>query len=240
MASEPEQAKAQVPDNAFSTPEGELPEHYAAIGRLIVCFAGIERALVEILREIIGVSYETAHALTGEMRARDAIQMFVRVLDARRRDALIANPETGSPITIEELAALLENLQRGDPLPQLKEKAQPPNRAVMRQLFNEIERLNKVRDDIAHRHMLVRGREMSFSNARTARTPERLSFTRYSIDDLNDMARYAEKLTERVDLLLQPPSALEEEVRRDPTLLEIPAQLQPPDKPRQNRRVRRR
>jgi hypothetical protein len=232
--------KPTVFDDAFHTPKGRLPHHYAAIGRLIVHFANIERALAEIVREVIGVSYETGNALTGEMRARDSMQMFVRVLDARRRDEFIANPETGVPLTIEEFPPLLEAIQKGVPPPNLKEKAKPPNRVVMRQLFSEIKCLNEIRDDIAHRHMLVRRREMSFSNWTTARTPDRLSFTNYSIDELNEMALYAEKLTKRLRLLLQPASVFEDELALDPTLLEIPPRLQPLDKRRQSRQERRR
>jgi hypothetical protein len=227
--------------NVFIAPRGKLPHHYAAIGRLIVGFSAIERSLAEALREIIGVPEETGRALTGEMHAGDTIKTFVRVLDARRRDEIITNPERGVPITAEQLAAISEAIRSGRSLPEfVRSDGRPPNRSTMRQLFSEIERLNKVRDDVAHRHMLVRRREMSFSNWRTFRTPNRLSFNTYSIEELNEMADYAANLVKRVSLLLQPPSALQRELTRNPTLLEIPSRLRPPDKSRETRQERRR
>jgi hypothetical protein len=229
----------QISDNIFVPPEGELPEHYAAIGRLIIRFADIERALAASLRELVGATHEVGNALLGEMRAKDAIRMFVRVLDARRRDEMIASPDTGIPFTMEELPVLLASIRKGDLPPNLGTKARLPSRVARQTLFVEIERLNDVRDDIAHRQMFVHGREMTFSNLQTARTPDRAHAEIYSIDDLNDMSSYAEKLAKRVRLLLHPPSAVEAELARDPTLLEIPARLRPPGKPHQSRRERR-
>jgi hypothetical protein len=61
----------------FSEPSGDLPDHYASIGRLITGFSNIERALNEVIRAVIGqearagLTEQMSRALVGEMRASD-------------------------------------------------------------------------------------------------------------------------------------------------------------------------
>jgi hypothetical protein len=186
----------------FDEPTGDLPEHYAAIGRLITSFSNIERALNDVLRTVVNLSQEMGRAVTGEMRAADLIAALRRVVKARELDAITAQREV------------------------------PPNPDAMDPLFTEIGNLKVIRDHIAHHRFLVRERELLFINMDTARNTTAVQFNRYSVEELNEMAEYAGRLASRVYLLrgaLMLETAVAR-MTRDPTLLEIPARLRSKDR----------
>jgi hypothetical protein len=64
-------------------------------------------------------------------------------------------------------------------------------------LHQDINRLKEIRDDLAHKVWAVRGNEMSFSNAHVSRYLREADFEIYTIDELNELARYAPHLSER-------------------------------------------
>jgi hypothetical protein len=202
----------------FDEAKGELPEHYASIGRLITALSNIERALNAVLRSVIGqhvgagLSEEMSRALTGEMRAGELITHLRRLLEARERDAAIAGA------------------------------ARPPKPDAMEPLFKEIQDLKLVRDRVAHHRFFVRERAMIFTNADTARSTPAAQFNLYSVEELNEMAEYAGRLTARLYLLrgalfLDSAGAA---MTRDPALLEIPARLRIANRSRPTRRERQR
>jgi hypothetical protein len=198
--------------NTFVTPKEDLPEHYAAVGRVIIGFSNIERALNETLRFIINVSEEVSRAVTGEMRAVDLISAIRRVVRARERDAIISGA------------------------------AKPPNPPAMEPLFVEIHNLKLVRDHIAHHRFFVFEREMIFTNTDTARSSIDAQFNHYTVDDLNEMAAYAERLVKRV-YRLRPALFLHNAasgMTRDRSLLEIPVRLQNKSQSRAVRRKQKR
>ncbi len=67
----------------------------------------------------------------------------------------------------------------------------------LEELFRQINALKLVRDDVAHRVWAVRGREMSFSTAHVSRREDSAEFAIYTIDELNELARYAPALSMR-------------------------------------------
>jgi hypothetical protein len=111
----------------YQVPEGDLPEHYAAIGRLTTSFSAIEWRLNRVLRALLDVQEEVARAVSGEMRAGDLSRAIARVINARR------------------LADLID--KKSSPL---------PRREIYKPLFNEINALKSIRDDIAHRRFFLR------------------------------------------------------------------------------------
>jgi hypothetical protein len=214
----------------FEEPDGDLPEHYAAIGRLITSFSTIEHALNQVLRTLLGLSEEVGRAVIGEMRAGDLMAALTRVLEARARDEIIAQSEKGARISPEALRKAIANREA--------EHATNPIRVAMRQLFDEIRRLKIIRDDIAHRRFYVGGREMVFTNADTARSLLTTQYNSYSIEDLNDLTIYAKRLAARSHLLLNP-AAVNDVIARGVPLLEIPVQLRKADNHQAEGTVRR-
>jgi hypothetical protein len=202
----------------FSEPEGDLPEHYAAIGRLIMGFSKIEHAINRVLRTMLNLPSEAARAITGEMRAGDLMSALTRVLDARDRDKIISEAaKAGRRMGPEELKDALtkESLKKNT----------NPTRENMDHLFDEIRRLKSVRDHIAHRRFYVCQRQMAFTNSETARSLIQEEYDLYSIDELNDFARYAAHLTSRANLILNP-EAVKHAVAQGVPFLEIPPRLQ--------------
>jgi hypothetical protein len=187
----------------FDEPKGDLPDHYASIGRLVTGFSNIERALNEVIRAVIGqhagagLTEQMSRALVGEMRAGELMATLKRVLEARERDAAKGGA------------------------------AKPPKPDAMEPLFREIGELKLVRDRIAHHRFFVLDRRMLFTNADTARSQPAAQANMYCVEELNEMAGYARRLTDRVYLLraalfLDSATAA---MTRDPALLEIPARL---------------
>ena len=63
----------------FKFPVGPLPDHYAAIGRLITSFSMIEGRLNEIMRGFLGLPDEIGRLVTGEMRTDDLMSALRRL-----------------------------------------------------------------------------------------------------------------------------------------------------------------
>jgi hypothetical protein len=101
----------------FEEPEGDLPEHYAAIGRLVTGFSRIEHALNGVVRTLLGLPEELARAMTGEMRAGDLMATIKRILEAQDRDKIIATSERSrwpSPEALREAIAKQETAGHAD------------------------------------------------------------------------------------------------------------------------------
>ena len=201
-------AVASGETETFEEPKSDLIEHYASIGRLITSFSNIERQLSIQLRELIGITELTGRALTGEMRATDACSTIRRILTAQWQDLMLGQRTT---IVISHESK------------------------VMDQLFIEISTLKEIRDLVAHQRFFVKENRMAFTNYDTARTLAATKMQFYSVDDLNEFAKYADRLAKRTSLLRLPylPEAAE------PSLLEIPAQLRPKDRKRDRGKDRR-
>jgi hypothetical protein len=72
-----------------------------------------------------------------------------------------------------------------------------PEYAALEELHRQIGVFKDVRDNTAHKIWAVRGREMSFSNAHVSRFQDSAEFAVYTIEELNELARYAPYLSER-------------------------------------------
>ena len=68
----------------FKFPVGPLPDHYAAIGRLITSFSMIEGRLNEIMRGFLGLPDEIGRLVTGEMRTDDLMSALRRIAKAKK------------------------------------------------------------------------------------------------------------------------------------------------------------
>jgi hypothetical protein len=139
--------------HGFLKPEEDKPEHFAAVGRLITAFNGIDVILNMVLRSQLVTEPKVGRAIIGGMRTGD-------MLSAIKRLAKVSDMDEGT----------FKDLER---------------------LCQDIENLKSIRDDAAHKVWAVRGREMSFSNYYISRLEGAAEFITYTIDELNDLARYA-------------------------------------------------
>jgi hypothetical protein len=171
--------------HGFLKPEEDKPEHFAAIGRLITAFNGIEVVLNWLLRGILGADTKIGRAIVGGMRGGDMLAAIKRVAVA-----------TG--MTDDKLKEL-------------------------DQLQQDIQTLRDVRDHAAHRIWAANGRVIAFSNYHHARKVESADVAFYTIDELNELARYAPYLSERA-MDLFPEAVLRVEGDRLPPR-DIPARL---------------
>ena len=145
--------------HGFLDPADDKPEHFAAIGRLITAFNGIDVILNMILRHQLGAETKIGRAIIGAMRTGDMLASIKRLAKVTGMD--------------DERLAELEALHQ------------------------DINGLKDIRDDLAHKVWAVRGNEMSFSNAHVSRYLHEADFEIYTIDELNELARYAPHLSER-------------------------------------------
>jgi hypothetical protein len=146
--------------HGFLDPADDKPEHYAAIGRLVSAFNGIDAILNWVLRYQLGAETKRGRAVIGGMRTGD-------MLSAIKRLAIVNGMDKATFAALEEL-------------------------------HRQIDVLKCVRDDVAHKIWAVRGEEMSFSNSHVSRLEDSADFSIYTITELNELARYAPYLSERM------------------------------------------
>jgi hypothetical protein len=145
--------------HGFLKPEEDKPEHFAAIGRLVTAFNGIEVVLNWILRSLLGADTKVGRAIVGGMRANDMLAAIKRVAKATERSD--------------------EDLKKLDDLQQ------------------NIKAMKDIRDHAAHRIWAVAERQMAFTNHHLSRFEQSAEVDIYTIEELNDVARYAPYLSER-------------------------------------------
>lgn len=182
--------------HGFLEPDDDKPEQFAAIGRLITAFNGVEVILAWIVRAQIGDN-KVSRAITGGMRGGDTIAAIKRAAKARSLpdDTLIA----------------------------------------LDQLAQDIQALRDIRDYVAHRIWAVNGRQMAFTNYHHARFVESADVAIYTIDELNELARYAPYLSERaLDLF---PETITRAGDYKLPLRDKPARLKSKDQPQSIRRA---
>ena len=139
--------------------DADKTENFAAIGRLITAFNGIDVILNLILRSQLSTETKIGKAIIGGMRTGD-------MLAAIKRLAKVTNMTTTDFAKLEEV-------------------------------HQDINALKDIRDDAAHKVWEVNGQQMAFTNVFVARTEESQEVTLYSVEELNELARYAPHLSER-------------------------------------------
>jgi hypothetical protein len=145
--------------HGFLDPADDKPEHYAAIGRLVTAFNGIDAVLNWILRKQLGTDTAIARTIVGGMRTVDMLSAIKRV-------------------------ARLSNMEES----RFKE---------WERLETDITEFKKIRDDAAHRIWAVKGNEFAFSNVHIARSDDAAEIRTCTVNEINDLARYARYLSER-------------------------------------------
>jgi hypothetical protein len=72
--------------HGFLEPDNDMPDHFAAVGRVVTAFNGIDVILNIILRAQLGVETKIGRAVIGGMRTGDMLSAIRRLAKAQGKD----------------------------------------------------------------------------------------------------------------------------------------------------------